>query len=114
MSSLASSPEPFSTSLTMPPPEVPSTSSSASFAWASASFSCMALACFIREFRSFTSILVGLGVVVRRRGGRRLRRGKGAHPDDLGAREGFHHLAHEGILLDLGADLALLALLPLP
>src|ERR1019366_5602342 len=53
MLTLTSAPEPCSTSLTMPAPATPSAVISASLAWASVSFCCMACACFISAPRSF-------------------------------------------------------------
>src|SRR5437588_617129 len=103
-------PVPFSVTFTRPSPAWPSSTSCSSSAWAVASLSCMAWACFIREDRSFTSILLVFGLS----GLRRLRLRQGADADDLGAREALHHRLHEGVLLDLGPHLALLALLALP
>ncbi len=55
MATPLSSPEPARLTLTRPAPDWPSTTVSASLAWASCSFCCIAWACFMIEFRSFIS-----------------------------------------------------------
>src|SRR5690349_5887817 len=64
--------------------------------------------------RANSSVLIVLGLLRRRRLRRLRLLGQLADAHDLSSRERLHHGLHERVLLDLGAHLALLALLLLP
>src|SRR5918998_4541415 len=94
------------TTLTAPPPATPSTSIRSSSAWASASFCCMAWACFMMPIRSriphlSSWILVplrtvrGVAPAHKLRLGIRRRRALLAHVHDLGTREAVQHGADQ-------------------